>query len=129
MTVGLSTANLANKILDHLRGGTTWTAPTGIWAKLHTGDPGSAGTSNASATTTREEVVFSAASGGQITISTGGAWPSSAGTETITHVSFWSAVSGGLFLWSDDVEASLSVGIGDPILLDGCTFSLGSLAA
>ena len=36
MATGLSTANLANKILDHLRGGTAWTQPGGLYIKLHT---------------------------------------------------------------------------------------------
>jgi hypothetical protein len=54
MTVGLATTTLANKILDHLRGGTAWTQPAGIYVKLHTADPGAAGaTAAAAGSTTR----------------------------------------------------------------------------
>jgi hypothetical protein len=54
MTVGLGTTTLANKILDHLRGGTAWTQPAGIFVKLHTADPGAAGaTAAAAGSTTR----------------------------------------------------------------------------
>ncbi|AKJ71626.1 hypothetical protein SPI1_33 [Skermania phage SPI1] len=52
MTVGISTVAVANRMLDWLRG----TAPAtiaGLYLKLHTGDPGAAGTANASAVTTR----------------------------------------------------------------------------
>ncbi|MBF6371094.1 hypothetical protein IU469_36175, partial [Nocardia puris] len=58
MSVGLHTANLANTILDHLRGGSAWTQPSGLYVKLHVGDPGSTGASNASAVTTRAQATF-----------------------------------------------------------------------
>ena len=63
MTLGFSTTNLANNWLNMLRG-TAFTAPTGVYAKLHIGDPGAAGTNNASAVTTRQAVTFGAASAG-----------------------------------------------------------------
>ena len=53
MTVGLAAAT-ANAYLNVFRG-TTYTGVTGFM-KLHIGDPGSAGTSNASAGTTRNQV-------------------------------------------------------------------------
>jgi hypothetical protein len=68
MAVGYHAANLANKILDHFRGGTSWTQPSGIYVQLHTGDPGSAGTANLSANTTRVRVNFAAASAGAIAL-------------------------------------------------------------
>ena len=60
MALGLSTANLANKWLD-MMGGTAFTAPATVYVKLHTADPGSAGATAASATTTRVAVTWSAA--------------------------------------------------------------------
>ena len=44
----MSISNYAElKILDHTTGTASWTAPSGVYLKLHTGDPGEAGTSNA----------------------------------------------------------------------------------
>ena len=45
MSTGITTY-LANKWLDLVRG-VAFTAPTGLYVKLHTGDPGPAGTANA----------------------------------------------------------------------------------
>ena len=56
MTVGLSAANTANKLLETIgRTGTTFTAGT-LYVKLHTGDPGGVGSSNASTVTTRYQI-------------------------------------------------------------------------
>ena len=46
MAVGLS-AYLANKILDHATGRASFTMPSGVYAKMHTGDPGASATSAA----------------------------------------------------------------------------------
>ncbi|WP_029899510.1 phage tail fiber protein [Nocardia brasiliensis] len=129
MTVGIHTANLANKILDHLRGGTAWTQPSGIYAKLHIGDPGSAGTSNPSALTTRSQATFGAAASGAIALT--GTNPSFAMTasETVSHVSFWDASSSGNFLWSAALTASKAVVNGDTLTLTAAGLSLAPLAA
>ena len=70
MTVGVSTTNVANKWLDVIRtSGTSFTAVTSAWVRLHTGDPGASGTANGSAgDTTRKAVTHNAASSGSITI-------------------------------------------------------------
>ena len=59
MTVGLHATNAANKFLDLLRG-TAFTAPSGLYVKLHTGDPGASASANASANTTRVAITFGA---------------------------------------------------------------------
>lgn len=129
MTVGLHTANLANKILDHLRGGTAWTQPGGIYVKLHTGDPGSAGTANASAVTTRAAATFAAAASGAIALTgTNPSWSMTA-TETITHISVWDASTSGNFLWSAALSSSKSVVNLDTLTLTALGFSLAPLAA
>jgi len=92
MAVGASATNLANKVLDGItRTGTFPTAGT-LFLKLHTGDPGSAGTANASAVTTRGALTFgSAASAGVATATaTLPSW-SMTGAETISHFSLWDA--------------------------------------
>lgn len=130
MTVGLSTANLANKWLDML-GGTAFTAPTTTYVKLHTADPGASGATAASAETTRKALTWSAASSGSKAItSTLPSWASwSAGSETITHISVWDASTAGNFLFSVALTASKSVTNGDTLNLTSLTFALSPLAA
>ena len=129
MTVGISGANLANKVLDGVtRTGTFPTAGT-LFVKLHTGDPGSAGTTNASAVTTRSAATFgSAASGGVGTMTNTPSW-SMTGTETISHISLWDASSAGNFLWSVALTASKSVSNGDTLNLSSLTLTFTPIAA
>lgn len=129
MSTGLSATNFVNKMLDHLRGGTAWTQPSGIYVKLHVGDPGSAGTANAGAVTTRPQATYSAASAGAIALT--GTLPTWAmtTTETISHVSMWDASTSGNFLWSAVLSASKAVVNGDNLTLTALGFSNGPLAA
>jgi hypothetical protein len=129
MTVGLSAANTANKLLETIgRTGTTFTAGT-LYVKLHTGDPGSAGTSNASSVTTRYQCTFSAASAGSMSLSSmGGTW-SMTGTETISHISLWDNSTAGNFLWSVALTASKSVVNGDTLSLSSLTLAFTPIAA
>jgi hypothetical protein len=129
MATGLATAALANKMLDHLRGGTAWAQPAGIYAKLHVGDPGPAGTANPSAVTTRVVDAFSSAASGTISqTGTAPAWTMTA-TETITYVSFWDASTAGNFLWSAKCVTPKPVVSGDVVTLTTNTLSLTPLAA
>jgi len=117
MALGLATAT-ANAILDALCRSAAWSDPAAFCVKLHTGDPGSAGTANASAETSRKAATFSAASGGAITTSgqlDWTSWPVGANGEVITHVSFWDATSGGNFLGSDALNASRTMNTGDTL--------------
>lgn len=129
MAAGLSAANLANKWLDML-GGTAFTAPAGTWVKLHTGDPGAAGTSNASANTTRVQATWSAAASGSKSMSNTPSWASwAAGTETITHISLWDASTAGNFLDSIQLTASKTVNNGDTLNLTSLSIALSPIAA
>ncbi len=129
MTVGLSATAVANGWLDTLAG-TAYTAPAGFYVKLHTGDPGSAGTSSASAETTRKSVSWSAASAGSKSMSGTVSWTSwAAGSETISHVSFWSASTAGTFLGSAALTASKSVANGDTLTLSTLTVARTPIAA
>lgn len=129
MATGLHTTNFANKVLDHLRGGTSWTQPAGIYIKMHTGDPGPAGTANSSAVTARVAVTFAAASGGSIAQSgTPSPWTASA-SETISHTSFWDASTSGNFLWSAQCAVPKGVVSGDTITHTTGTLGLTPLAA
>lgn len=112
MAVGIAAAIL-NSWLDGLCRSVTWTEPAGFFVKLHTGDPGSAGTSNAAGETDRVAVTFSAASGGAITNSAAVEWTNVSTAETYSHVSFWDASTGGTFLGSDDLAVARAVQVGD----------------
>lgn len=129
MTVGLSAANTANKLLETIgRTGTTFTAGT-LYVKLHTGDPGSAGSANASTVTTRYQATFSAAASGSMALSSmGGTWSMTA-TETISHISLWDNSTAGNFLWSVALTASKSVVSGDTLSLSTLTLALTPIAA
>lgn len=130
MTAGLHAVNLANKWLDML-GATAFTAPATTAVKLHTGDPGSAGTANASAETTRKALTWSAASAGSKAITTTlpqwATW--TAGSETITHISVWDSTTAGNFLFSAALTASKSVTNGDTLNLTALTFAFTPIAA
>lgn len=130
MTAGLHAANLANKWLDML-GATAFTAPASANMKLHTGDPGSAGTTAASAETTRKALTWSAASAGSKAItSTLPSWTSwSAGTETISHISVWDNISAGNFLYSFALSVAKQVTNGDTLNVTAHSVSFTPIAA
>lgn len=129
MTTGLHTANLANKWLDML-GGTAFTAPTNTYVKLHTGDPGAAAASNASAETTRKQITWSAAASGSKSMSGTLSWTTwAAGTETISHISIWDNVSAGSVLWTGSLSSSKTVNNGDTLNITSLTAALTPLMA
>lgn len=130
MTAGLSAVNLANKFMDVL-GGTNVTAPTNVYVKLHTGDPGAAGTSAPSANTTRVIVAWASASAGSKaangTLPSWASWAS--GSETITHISLWDNISAGNFLWSGALSSSVAVVNGNTLSLTSLTAAITPIAA
>jgi hypothetical protein len=105
MATGLAAA-VAAAWLDALGNASNYTAPTAFWLKLHVGDPGAAGTSNAATETTRKQVSFGAASGGAISNDVAVTWTNVAGTEDYTHWSAWDASTAGNFLCSGVITAN-----------------------
>ena len=105
---------------------------TAIYGRLHTGDPGAAGTANGSSEATRKAMTFAAAADGARAQTGTASWAGwSAGSQTITHVSYWSAATAGTFLGSFQlipVEGK-PVTNGDTFKLSGCTISVAPLAA
>lgn len=131
MAVGLHAVNLANKWLDMLAG-TAFTAPATTVARLHTGDPGSAGTANASANTTRVAYTWSAASAGSKAISNTPTWATwASGSETLTHIATWDNLTAGAgnFLFSAALTTSKSITNGDTFTLSSLSIGLTPLAA
>lgn len=104
MTVGLE-PSIANAVWNYLlRVGSAPTQPAAVWAKLHLGDPGAAGTANPAANTQRQQITFGAASGGIALNSGTVTWPTVSTTENITHVSFWTASTAGTFICSGTIS-------------------------
>jgi hypothetical protein len=113
MAAGVSTT-VANAMLT----GATGTNDM-IYAGLNTGDPGSAGTSNTSSTTTRESVTWGSPSSAAVSASNEPAWPSWAGTnnEVVSWITLWSASSSGTFGASMQLGASVTMATGDTLTL------------
>ena len=116
MTVGI-VASVANGWLD----GTFATAT--CFVKLHTADPGAAGaTAAAAGSTTRVQATMAAASGGSKAMtSMASSWTNGGTSETLSHISIWTASSAG----SVNATAALS---SSQAWASGNTFSLTSLS-
>lgn len=115
MAVGMASGQ-ANSILDSEYGTS--------WIQLHTADPGAAGTTAVSAgSTTRYQVTWASASGGsKASNAVTGTWTNGGTSETITHISMWSASTAGTFKRSIAVTTSKTWASGDTI-----TIASGSL--
>jgi len=131
MTAGLS-ATIANQILDSLFSAAAFTAPAASYIQLHTGDPGAAGTASVSSYTTRTAVTWAAAAGGSKSISAPvtvtASW-SGTNNEVIRYVSFWSAVTGGTFVASDQLAAPVTMSTGAPLTLSSLSAPITPIAA
>jgi hypothetical protein len=134
MAVGTSTY-LANAWLNAIRGnaaGTTYTAPSAIYMQLHTNGgsnlgPGSAGTSNVSGYGTRKAATFSASTTGTLSLTSTvvfDTWPSGATGETIAHVAFFDAATGGNFLWSATLSAAKTMSTNDTLNVTGASLTI-----
>jgi hypothetical protein len=116
----MSAAEAAAVLNAHVRG-TSYGGNASVFAKLHLGDPGAAGTANAATETTRQQVTFgSAATTGAIANTAAVEWTSVSTTETYTHYSLWTASTGGTFLGSGTITGgavtsgnNFSIPIGD----------------
>ena len=128
MADGVSTTNVANAVLNWLRGTAPASIP-GLYVKLHTGAPGAAGTANPSAVTLREQVTMGAASGGSISMTAvAGSWTMTT-LETISDISVWDNATAGNFLFSIQLAASRTVLSGDTITLVSLVVTNGPLAS
>ena len=126
MTRGLAAAT-ANSTLN-VRRGTTFTGYANVYMKLYTGDPGAAGTVNASALTTRNVITWGAPSGGSMALASVANYSMTA-TETITDVGFWDAPTGGNFIESWQLTAGVPVINGSILTFNTVTLSYSPLAA
>jgi hypothetical protein len=103
-------ASVANGVLGLLLNGTPFTVytySTSVYAQLHNGSPGTTGTSNVANSGTRQPTgAFQAPSGGTTSNVSAINWTSVASSETYSHVSLWSASTGGTFICSGTISAA-----------------------
>jgi hypothetical protein len=104
MATGIS-SYLANAWLDATGNNTSFAVAT-VYVKLHVGDPGANGTSNAATETTRKAASFAAASTGSIASDAAITWTNIAGSQDATHFTAWDNVSAGNFLFSGTITAN-----------------------
>ncbi|MET9909703.1 hypothetical protein ABZZ74_23360 [Streptomyces sp. NPDC006476] len=135
MTAGLA-PSLVSGWLNTLRttgnGGAAYSAVAGTFVQLHTGDPGAAGTANISVgSTARNSFVFSSSSSGSsLSLSTApSAWTNGGTSETLTHISVWTASSAGTLLFTVALTASKAWASGDTFTLATLTAALTPQAA
>ena len=124
MTVGFA-ASVVNGWLD----GTFATAT--CWLKLHTADPGASGaTAAAAGDTTRKQATMAAASGGSKAMTgTAGPWTNGGTSETLSHLSFWTASSAGTFNASAALSSSQAWANTNTFTLTSLTISVTPIAA
>ena len=131
MTAGWNPA-VVNQILDSVFSAAAFTPPAASYIQLHTGDPGAAGTAHISSYATRTVLAWASAAGGSKSLSASvtitASW-SGTNNEIITHVSYWSAVTGGTFIVSDQLTAGVPVTTGQPVVLPNATAPWSPLAA
>lgn len=121
----MSISNYAElKLLEHITGKTSYTMPTNVYVKLHTGDAGEAGTSNAAAETTRKQASWATAASGSIATSATLEWTNVPTTETYTHWSMWDNSTAGNCLWTGALSASAAVTAGDTFQITTLTLTL-----
>ena len=97
---------VANSVLAALVNGVSFLGYSPVYAQLHTGAPGAAGTANIAGNNVRQNAgTFNAPAGGSTTNSAAITWTSVSTAETYSHVTLWSATSGGTFIASGSVSA------------------------
>jgi hypothetical protein len=119
----MSISNYAELALLNTLRGTSFSVAD-AYLKLHTADPGEAGTTAAATEATRKVVTFSAASSGSMTSSATVEWTNVSTTETYSHWSLWDAATAGNCLWSGALASSAAVTAGDTFQITSLTLTL-----
>lgn len=124
MTVGFAAA-LVNGWLDAAF------ATANCWVKLHTADPGAAGaTAAAVGDATRKQATMAAAAGGSKASSASvGPWTNGGTSETLSHISIWSASTAGTFNASAALSSSQAWASTNTFTLTSLTIAITPIAA
>jgi hypothetical protein len=104
MATGIS-SYLADELLDAVGNASSFSVGT-VYIKLHIGDPGANGTSNAATETTRKSVSFGAASAGTLTSDADITWTNISGSQDATFFSAWDSLTTGNFLFSGSITGN-----------------------
>lgn len=101
------------------------------YVKLHTADPGGAGATAAAAgdTTRKQATMGAAAAGSKAMTGTAGPWTNGGTTETLTHISLWSASAAGTFNASAALSAGQAWASTNTFTLTSLSISITPLAA
>lgn len=105
------------EIADWLGGNGAPGTVSAVYVKLHTGDPGEAGTGNAATHTTRIAASFGAASGGVVATDADVEFTSLTAQETISHVSLWDAETDGNCLAYGALDTGQDVNVGGTLTI------------
>lgn len=122
MTAGVSTAT-ANGMLNVIGS---------IYVQMHTGDPGASGTSNIALVGSRVPATLTTATAGIRSLTTIVSWPSGpwvGAPQTVTHVSVWSAGTGGSFIFSAALGTHIDFTEGLRPRLSALSISIPSVAS
>ena len=103
---------VANAWLDAVANASAY-SEAAVYVQLHTGAPGTDGTSNVATETTRDQASFAAASSRATTTDANLEWTSYPANETLSHISLWDASTSGNFLGSDDLSSTAAMTSGD----------------
>ena len=124
MTAGFAAA-IVNNWLD------TDFATASLFVKLHTADPGASGaTAAAAGDTTRKQATMAAASAGSKASSASvGPWTNGGTSETLTHISLWSASTAGTFKGSAALSSSQAWANTNTFTLTTLTIAITPIAA
>jgi hypothetical protein len=108
MPVGVATPT-ANSILALMLNGTAYAGNTTLYAQLHIGQPGPAGTANVAGENLRVTCgtapEFSAPANGACTNNNPITWSAVTTNETYAFVTLWTALTGGTFIASGSISA------------------------
>jgi hypothetical protein len=104
---------------------------TNAWIKLHTADPGSAGTTAAAAgdTTRKQATMATASAGSKAMTGTAGPWTNGGTSETLSHISLWTLVSAGTFQGSGALSSTKAWASTDTFTLSSLSIAISPLAA
>lgn len=117
---------LENKVLDHVFGGTAYTAPTTLYVGLFTSDPGEtgSGTEVSGGSYARQTITFTV-TGSQASSSAAVEFPTAtASWGTITYAAVYDAVSGGNLLASGALTTSKTIDSGDVFRIPSGDFDI-----
>lgn len=121
---GIPTAEATSLLVAVFNAG-TYTGDAALYVQLHIGDPGTAGTANVAANSTRKQITFASAAAGSVASNNAPAWTSVPAAETYAYISIWSATTGGSCRWSGPLNASQAVNAGDNYTLNSGAVTVG----